>query len=338
MPTHIKRLLLLMAVFACVALFAKAFFTRDSFYRFGHYRGDSVAQIASQVPAFQTPKACVECHGIRHAEWSGQAHKTVICEVCHGAAVGHPQAGKVTIPAETVRLCTQCHEAMPGRPITSIRQIPIATHYPGASCISCHNPHAPRLPAANAAHALPAPGLLRAGAAAAAACAACHGPEGISPNPELPNIAGQSEAYIVRSLAGLRVGSRKSEVMGPMAQMLSDDDIRAVAAHFSARSCAAPAVRASGAEFEAGRKLSGACAACHGDRGQGGANTSIPRLAGQRVAYLGAALQAFQSGQRANPAMAAATKDLSATDREGLATYFAAQSCRAAQPLKGNAQ
>jgi cytochrome c553 len=335
MPTHIKRLVLLMAAFAVLAVTAKVLFTKDSFYKYGHYRGDSVTQIASATPQFETPRACVECHGLRHAEWSAQAHKTVICEVCHGAAAGHPQAGGVGTPPANDRICTQCHEAMEARPLSSIRQVAIEKHYPGAPCISCHNPHAPRLGAAFAA-AMPPPALVAKGAAAAAACAACHGDAGRSTNPEWPNLSGQSEAYIVRSLSGLRVGSRKSEVMGPMAQALSDDDIRGVAAFFSTRGCGAPGARAAGAAFEAGRKLAGACAACHGERGQGGANASIPRLAGQNAAFLTAALQGFRGGTRANPSMLAAARDLSNADIEALAAFYAAQSCRV--PVKGNSQ
>src|ERR1039458_6806703 len=50
MPRHIVRLLLLMVAFAVLAYGAKQFFTVDSFYEYGHYRGKSVAEIAAEKP------------------------------------------------------------------------------------------------------------------------------------------------------------------------------------------------------------------------------------------------------------------------------------------------
>jgi len=327
MPRHIRRLLLLMAVAVVAALGAKSYFTKDSFYRFGHYRADSVPQIAAMATSFQTSKTCVTCHSLRHEEWSGQVHKVVICEVCHGATPGHPGPGTVSIPAEAERLCTQCHEKMPGRPLTSIRQVG-PDHHPGASCIACHNPHAPKIPTGGImAVADTHTGLVRAGATASAPCAACHGPDGHSVNPDWPNLAGQSETYIVRALAALRVGERKSEVMGPMAQALTDADVRSLAAFFSSQRCAAGAGHLSGADLEAARGQARACATCHGEGGRGTTNASLPRLAGQNASYLAASLKGFASGQRPGPIMQAALKGLTESDLDRLATYYASQSC-----------
>ena len=87
--------------FGVLALIAKWYFTVDSFYKYGHYRADSVPEIAAQEPVFQTPRYCQTCHSERHAQWSAGSHKSVICEVCHGAAQGHPQNGKLPIPKDT---------------------------------------------------------------------------------------------------------------------------------------------------------------------------------------------------------------------------------------------
>ena len=127
MPKHIVSLIGLVFVVLAAALIAKWYFTPDSFYRFGHYRADSVPEIAAQEPVFQTPRYCRECHGERHAQWSASNHKTVICEVCHGAAKGHPLNGKLPVPEDTRKLCTLCHEAMPGRPRTQ-PQVNLAQH------------------------------------------------------------------------------------------------------------------------------------------------------------------------------------------------------------------
>lgn len=144
MPKHIVRLLLLMAAVLAAVLIAKPLLTVDSFYQYGHYRGASVAQIAGHEPVYQTAAYCAGCHAERHAQWAAGSHKPVICETCHGAALGHPQNGKLPIPADRIALCTLCHEAMPGRPRTQ-PQIVVASHAGDLQCTACHNPHAPKI-------------------------------------------------------------------------------------------------------------------------------------------------------------------------------------------------
>lgn len=72
-----------------------------------------------------------------------------------------------------------------------------------------------------------------AGKAAAAACGACHGADGMSSNPEWPNLAGQQEKYLANQLRAFKSGDRKNPLMSPMAAGLSDIDIENLAAYFS---------------------------------------------------------------------------------------------------------
>ena len=72
-----------------------------------------------------------------------------------------------------------------------------------------------------------------AGKAKAVTCQACHGVEGISPNELWPNLAGQKEAYLIKSIRSFRDGSRTEPLMAPMVAPLSDKDIEDVAAFFS---------------------------------------------------------------------------------------------------------
>ena len=72
-----------------------------------------------------------------------------------------------------------------------------------------------------------------AGKAKAGTCAGCHGAEGISANPEWPNLAGQKDKYLVNQMKAFRDGDRKSALMSPMAAGLSDDDIANIAAFYS---------------------------------------------------------------------------------------------------------
>ncbi|MDX1594843.1 MAG: cytochrome c [Gammaproteobacteria bacterium] len=78
-----------------------------------------------------------------------------------------------------------------------------------------------------------AAGDVAAGRAKAAVCAACHGPEGISANPQWPNLAGQKDLYLIKQLKAFRDGTRVDPLMSAQAQPLSDQDIEDLAAYYS---------------------------------------------------------------------------------------------------------
>lgn len=58
---------------------------------------------------------------------------------------------------------------------------------------------------------------------------ACHGVDGLAQIPDAPNLAGETNIYIDTQLKAFRNGKRSHEVMSPIAQELTDADIRAVA-------------------------------------------------------------------------------------------------------------
>jgi cytochrome c553 len=64
-------------------------------------------------------------------------------------------------------------------------------------------------------------------------CVACHGQNGISVSPGWPTLAGQHEDYLVHSLKQYRDGTRKDQVMGPLAAALDDKTIAQLAAYFA---------------------------------------------------------------------------------------------------------
>ena len=79
-----------------------------------------------------------------------------------------------------------------------------------------------------------AAGDVKAGRAKALMCQACHGIDGLSKVPDAPNIAAQTEPYIVAQLQAFKSGTRKNEAMSVVALPLSDRDIEDLAAYFSA--------------------------------------------------------------------------------------------------------
>ena len=85
----------------------------------------------------------------------------------------------------------------------------------------------------------------------------------------------------------------------------------------------ASAVHAQG-NIEAGRAKSEPCQACHGADGQS-TSPQFPRLAGQYPDYLAYALRAYKSGARKNAIMAPFAAQLTESDMEDLAAYYASR-------------
>ena len=92
---------------------------------------------------------------------------------------------------------------------------------------------APLIWAAMMASAWPA-GDVKAGRQKALQCQTCHGMDGTAKMPEAPNLAGQSEMYLAKSLQDYRNGARKNEIMSIVAATLKDQDIADLAAYFAA--------------------------------------------------------------------------------------------------------
>ncbi len=75
------------------------------------------------------------------------------------------------------------------------------------------------------------------GKAKAATCAGCHGDTGISGAPINPNLAGQKEQYLIKSINDYKSGKRDDAIMKAMVGALSDDDINNIAAYYASQTC-----------------------------------------------------------------------------------------------------
>ena len=65
-------------------------------------------------------------------------------------------------------------------------------------------------------------------------CQSCHGKDGLAREYWSPNIAGQKQDYLVRSLMAYKAGARKSSMMSYVVKSLSDEDMANVAAYYAA--------------------------------------------------------------------------------------------------------
>ncbi len=85
---------------------------------------------------------------------------------------------------------------------------------------------------------------------------------------------------------------------------------------------ALPAAAASGNPAK-GQAKAAACAGCHGADGNGGADPTWPKLAGQDADYTAKQLADFKSGARKDPIMAGMAAPLSAQDMKDIGAYYA---------------
>lgn len=89
-----------------------------------------------------------------------------------------------------------------------------------------------------------------------------------------------------------------------------------------------PAAAASGNPAK-GQAKAAACAGCHGADGNGGADPTWPKLAGQDADYTAKQLADFKSGARKDPIMAGMAAPLSVQDMKDIGAYYAGLKPRA---------
>ena len=138
------------------------------------------------------------------------------------------------------------------------------------------------------------------------ACAACHGQDGATGiAPDYPSIAGQNERYLLTQLRMIKSGERPAPLMSGQLDMVSDDDLAAMAAYYAAMP--AQVGRSSADTVDAGMRIYrggilekgvAACTACHSPTGGGNAPAGYPHISGQRFDYVVAQLVAYREGRR----------------------------------------
>lgn len=163
-------------------------------------------------------------------------------------------------------------------------------------------------------------------------CANCHGAQGTSIVPKFPNLAAQTENYLVTQLKAFRSRSRGDpdalSFMWGMAAALDDSQIDGLAEYYSrkpapGRSNVDATLQARGkAIYEHGLVARSVppCGACHGTKGEG--MHDFPRLAGQHSQYFMKQMQSFQSNSRRADPMQLFANALDTSDLEALAAYI----------------
>jgi len=168
--------------------------------------------------------------------------------------------------------------------------------------------------ASDVAKATPKGDAARGQAIVATVCVACHGPDGNSPLPVNPKLAGQHAEYLLKQMKNFKAAEGKqpervNAIMNGMIAAYDEGQMRDLAAYFAAQPRKGETAK-SRETIELGQKLYRAgdqakglpaCAACHGPAGAG-IPAQYPRLGGQWAEYTEVQLKSFREGARANDA------------------------------------
>lgn len=154
---------------------------------------------------------------------------------------------------------------------------------------------------------LPVPGQARdAPEIIKSLCIACHTMDGNALVPAFPKLAGLHAEYLEKQLADYASGARQHEAMQAFASDLTRNEMRALAAHFSALRrhdgvVTDPSLVERGREiYHQGNKANGvpACAGCHKPDGSGTPRSVM--IAGQNAPYVADQLTRFKNDTRTN--------------------------------------
>ncbi|MEQ1662347.1 MAG: c-type cytochrome [Thiobacillus sp.] len=163
-------------------------------------------------------------------------------------------------------------------------------------------------------------------------CAGCHAVDGNSAAAANPKLAGLNQEYLYKQLAEFKSGDRKSAVMAGMVATLTPQDMKNLAAYFSAQQPKGGTSKDKALALQGQKVYRGgvqgagvpACASCHGAKGQG-IPVQFPRLAGQHADYIYAQLNAFRVGARANDGakmMRTIAAKMTDADMQAVASYI----------------
>jgi cytochrome c553 len=171
----------------------------------------------------------------------------------------------------------------------------------------------------------------RGGEISAQVCGACHTNDGSRGVPANPILQGQHPDYIVKQLTEFKAGKRDSAVMKGFASMLSDEDMKSVAAFYSAKQAKAGAAKNKDLVVLGEKIYRGgiaernipACSGCHSPTGAG-IPAQYPRVGGQHADYTEAQLKAFRDGVRKNSAqMSGVAARMNDREIKAVADYMA---------------
>lgn len=156
-------------------------------------------------------------------------------------------------------------------------------------------------------------------------CAGCHGENGVPQQTSTPVIWGQHQGYLYFQLRDYKSNARQNDIMSPLAQDMSREDMMAYARYFSEKrwpNLRQPRAPAAVAERALRANTAIGCTGCHQGEYQG--EGTQPRLAGQTKEYLLQSMLDFRARKRGNnPGMSDLMLAISEEDITACAEYLA---------------
>ncbi|MGI9498803.1 MAG: c-type cytochrome [Geminicoccaceae bacterium] len=155
-------------------------------------------------------------------------------------------------------------------------------------------------------------------------CTSCHGEEGLPIEPDYPIIWGQEFYYLYVQIKDYKSGRRANEIMQPIVEELSKDQMKALAQVFAEKEWPRIGFAAEESDINAGQKgaSAGQCTQCH--LGGYNGNSRNPRLAGQNPDYLKRTMLEFKDKTRLNaPDKGALFRAYEDADIEAMANFLA---------------
>lgn len=177
----------------------------------------------------------------------------------------------------------------------------------------------------------PGPAPYERGKASAAACAGCHGADGNSTTAGTPSLAGQQPIFLLAALAEYHRGDRSTPALQAMLSRADAVELESLALYYASQSPVARSAPTVG-DPAAGETLALRCTGCHGWHGVSD-DAATPMLAGQDPTYLVKALAGYGKS-RHHASMERQLGPLGEKEIRDIASYFAAQKGRAAQPAQ----
>ncbi len=156
-------------------------------------------------------------------------------------------------------------------------------------------------------------------------CKTCHGEAGIPQEKDTPVIWGQSYYYLYVQLKDYKAGRRANEIMSGIVADMTNEEMQALARHFSAQPWPRIPYAATDAQIAQAERAAVAdtCSECHLDTYVGN-NSDTPRVAGQQPAYLERTMIEFKNKVRQNaPAKSSLFATYDDADLIALSHYLA---------------
>ena len=98
MPQQLNRLAIVFLVLIGGLIGARHYLVPKTFGALGHYRAAAIDAISSKPLVYAGHEVCATCHPDIAKMHDGARHRTVACEVCHGAQAAHVESPADHLP------------------------------------------------------------------------------------------------------------------------------------------------------------------------------------------------------------------------------------------------